>query len=163
MNQFTMGRYINQDFSAAPEGYIRYWVEKITPNNPKGVELKEALRKFAEQEGYLEKWANEPNEWLYRVGDRRNFFLRCDQVFERTGSSFSYGRGPTTYYVNHCVTREGNLVTYTGSKRWKCGSYYDVDATVKSHRNNFGDGRKVTHITRPRVLKVLEPNNEETA
>lgn len=163
MNQFTMGRYINQDFSAAPEGYIRYWVEKIMPDNPKGVELKEALRKFAEQEGYLEKWANEVNEWLYEVGERKNFFLRCDYVVSRSGLSYNYGSGPSSYYVNYCTTREGNLVTYTGSKRWNRGSYYDVVATVKSHRKNFGDGRKVTYITRPRVLNVLEPNNEETA
>jgi hypothetical protein len=153
-----MGRYINQDFSAAPEAYIRYWVEKVKPIDPKVRELKKALRKFAEQEGYLEKWAKE--DWLYKVGDRENFFLRCDHVESRR-SSYNYGGVASFYYLNHCTTRDGHLVVYSGSKKWIVGSYYDVIATVKSHRNNFDDGRKVTYITRPRVLNVLEPNDEE--
>ena len=82
------------------------------------------------------------------VGERRDFSLRCERVFEFDGQ---YG----VSYINLCRDADNNVIVYKGSNGFERGYSYVIKATVKAHDER--DGVAQTLIARPKILSETAP------
>lgn len=82
------------------------------------------------------------------VGERREFSIRCERVFEFEGQ---YG----VTFINICRDADNNVIVYKGSNGFERGWSYVVKASVKAHDER--DGVAQTLIARPKILSESAP------
>lgn len=93
----------------------------------------------------------EGSQHVGAVGERRDFSLRCERVFEFEGQ---YG----VTYINLCRDADNNVIVYKGSNGLEAGYSYVIKATVKAHDER--DGIAQTLIARPKILSAKAPEEE---
>lgn len=153
------GKHKGTKIEELEEGYIGWWV-KQSAENPVSQALVQKFTDIANERGLFDKWEADEKakeavraeklsqmNYVGKVGDRINIFVRCDKVLTFEGY---YG----LTFFNICEDRFGNKFVYKGTKKWEEGKYYKAKATIKAHEEYKGEKQNI--ISRPTVDSVIE-------
>lgn len=153
------GKHRGAEISSLDDGYVKFWV-KQSATNIVGQALVQKFTDIANERDLFAKWEQEQKDadaarkeqiekmnYVGKVGNRIEVFIRCDKVLRFDGYFGSV-------FMNICADRFGNKFVYKGSNAWEEGKYYKVRATIKGHDEYKGEKQNI--ITRPHVLKEVE-------